>query len=1058
MRFNFRIAKQLSWCFAFIVCSLGINKTFATHFAAADMYITYVGSGPTDLKYRVTLNIYKACEPYGSPLSYPEHIGYSSVKLGVNVGQVAVDTMGAGHGNDTLDQLCSGFTSINSCRVPNSPWPGFVRSEYTTIVTLPDTSDDWEFVWTNSARNGGILNLCNPGVQAITIRAGLNNAARYNNSSPRFAVQPIPYLCQNQPAQFYNGPVDPNGDSLEILNKSPEGCMSCVCGPNTEISYNTPYSLSNPINSSNGYVVSPTTGTANFIPPLQGKYVLAFRCYEYDRTSKKLLGYVTRDVQVSVLPCSSSAPLIDSIPVNVQGGKFISTAGNILLGCPGANFSFSLQGHSQSATNSVSLYADTSAAPGAQFSVVNNGTGNPIGSFSWTPGINDIGDHIVRIDAVDSTCTTQQPIAFRSSMVILLKVITGVDAGPDKYGYCALDNKPIQLEAMAGISNLSYAWTSVTGGQAIGLNNPNINNPQAIIHNTTSYKVTVINNGLPANCKQKDTITIFVDSANKLTVSPSPAILCKPDYITLHAHATGPGPLRNLSCSTLDTVSCAVTDSADVIPYGLFPGIAHTNVTTSPFYGGYVTSRHQYLLRKADLLGSGVHSSTLKSLSFKLHPAFAGPVVINNLKIALRCAPVQNLNVSDGLLQGTIPVYTAPGPVTVVAAPNGYVKFNFDTPYSWDTTQNLIVEVCYANPNVVSPIYTYYISTSYVSTLTEYYSSGNICGANPIFYGPTAYTEMPQMRFNYCNADTVPFTYTWSSSVSLSDSTVANPLLYASEDARYYVTTVGRSGCKIVDSVDVYVSLHGAEAWPKDTVVCAGESLLLHVRGGAVYRWYEDGNFKPATSLSCNACEDPVAMPPTTRDYYVVVSDSLNCSDTIRLHIAVKPPAPVKLANHDTLIKYGQSVQLKATGSYLYYWSPSAGLDNPTIKNPIATPTEPTVYFLTGIDSSGCRSKDSVKISIDYRDRLMIPSAFTPNGDGHNDEFRIVNFTFQKVTEFRVFNRWGQEIFTTTDGKKGWNGTWKGVAQEMGTYNYIIRIAYPDGYVETYKGDVTLVR
>ena len=126
--------------------------------------------------------------------------------------------------------------------------------------------------------------------------------------------------------------------------------------------------------------------------------------------------------------------------------------------------------------------------------------------------------------------------------------------------------------------------------------------------------------------------------------------------------------------------------------------------------------------------------------------------------------------------------------------------------------------------------------------------------------------------------------------------------------------------------------------------------------------------------------------------------------------------------------------------------------------NPIASPTEPTMYTVTGIGVNGCRNIDSVKISIDYRGNLFVPTAFTPNADGKNDEFKVVNLTFQKVLEFRVFNRWGQEIFNTTDPKKGWDGKWKGVDQDMAAYNYIIRVAYPDGYVETYKGDVTLIR
>jgi hypothetical protein len=68
--------------------------------------------------------------------------------------------------------------------------------------------------------------------------------------------------------------------------------------------------------------------------------------------------------------------------------------------------------------------------------------------------------------------------------------------------------------------------------------------------------------------------------------------------------------------------------------------------------------------------------------------------------------------------------------------------------------------------------------------------------------------------------------------------------------------------------------------------------------------------------------------------------------------------------------------------------------------------------------------------------------------------------TFQRFVEFRVFNKWGQEVYNGGGGNpnKGWDGTWKGVAQDMGTYQYLIRVGYPDGLVETYKGDVTLIR
>lgn len=89
---------------------------------------------------------------------------------------------------------------------------------------------------------------------------------------------------------------------------------------------------------------------------------------------------------------------------------------------------------------------------------------------------------------------------------------------------------------------------------------------------------------------------------------------------------------------------------------------------------------------------------------------------------------------------------------------------------------------------------------------------------------------------------------------------------------------------------------------------------------------------------------------------------------------------------------------------------------------------------------------------------LLIPNAFSPNNDGQNDVFKICNMTNEKLIDFKVFNRWGTILFRTTDPKQGWDGMNKGQMQPIGVYGYVIRIGYSDGYVETYKGTVTLIR
>lgn len=101
---------------------------------------------------------------------------------------------------------------------------------------------------------------------------------------------------------------------------------------------------------------------------------------------------------------------------------------------------------------------------------------------------------------------------------------------------------------------------------------------------------------------------------------------------------------------------------------------------------------------------------------------------------------------------------------------------------------------------------------------------------------------------------------------------------------------------------------------------------------------------------------------------------------------------------------------------------------------------------------------DEAAPQVGVHQELLIPNAFTPNHDGQNDIFKIVNFSTQKLIDFKIFNRWGTVLFRTTDGQSGWDGSFKNQPQPFGVYGYVIRIAYEDGYVETYKGTVTLIR
>lgn len=107
----------------------------------------------------------------------------------------------------------------------------------------------------------------------------------------------------------------------------------------------------------------------------------------------------------------------------------------------------------------------------------------------------------------------------------------------------------------------------------------------------------------------------------------------------------------------------------------------------------------------------------------------------------------------------------------------------------------------------------------------------------------------------------------------------------------------------------------------------------------------------------------------------------------------------------------------------------------------------------------GCEARDSVYFNAESCCQVFIPTAFSPNGDGKNDWFRIFGAErSRKVVSLQVMNRWGQVVWREQDGRAGWNGLLNGVPQEAGVYTYLAIYECPDGKLTTTKGDVLLIR
>jgi gliding motility-associated-like protein len=162
----------------------------------------------------------------------------------------------------------------------------------------------------------------------------------------------------------------------------------------------------------------------------------------------------------------------------------------------------------------------------------------------------------------------------------------------------------------------------------------------------------------------------------------------------------------------------------------------------------------------------------------------------------------------------------------------------------------------------------------------------------------------------------------------------------------------------------------------------------------------------------------------------------------------------------------GQSVEINAEtnapGIPELQWFPFESLDCPDCLNPVATPEVTTTYTLTVIDPFGCVDSASITVNIVITcnaDRLLIPNVFTPNNDGVNDYFEIVNKdALERINSFRIFDRWGELVFEESGIQARWDGKMNGKDMPSDTYVYLIEFSCPDGQDGQAVGDVTLIR
>ena len=169
---------------------------------------------------------------------------------------------------------------------------------------------------------------------------------------------------------------------------------------------------------------------------------------------------------------------------------------------------------------------------------------------------------------------------------------------------------------------------------------------------------------------------------------------------------------------------------------------------------------------------------------------------------------------------------------------------------------------------------------------------------------------------------------------------------------------------------------------------------------------------------------------------YKVVTEN-GCVTTLIKNIRVVKA--VANAGPDSITIINQPIQLNGSGGGIYSWTPAANLNNAAIPNPVAILQNNTNFTLLTTSTEGCTATDKVFIKIVPAFDILVPNAFTPNGDGVNDKLKPSGIGIDHLNYFKIFNRAGEQVFFGKTFNDGWNGKFHDALQPQGSFVWIVQ-------------------
>jgi gliding motility-associated-like protein len=300
----------------------------------------------------------------------------------------------------------------------------------------------------------------------------------------------------------------------------------------------------------------------------------------------------------------------------------------------------------------------------------------------------------------------------------------------------------------------------------------------------------------------------------------------------------------------------------------------------------------------------------------------------------------------------------------------------------------------------------------------------------------------------------------------------------------YYRVVVQSGVCPPQPSAITNVTFFGtpfpqATGQPAITSICYGDSAQLNaqITVGTAYNWTASPSYTfeiPISNSNPNPLPYPISTyvsPLTTTDFVLSVQNA-GCPNSLfdTFQVAVQPPIKVT-AGDDTSVVVGEPLQMQATANdsngdtFGYSWTPASYLTtSDRIPNPVAIITNPGIdtirYVVTATSNSppNCKAENSILVRVfKTPPDIFVPNAFTP-GANINTVFRPICVGISSLEYFKVFNRWGQLVFSTSQIGQGWDGKIGGKPQSSDTFVWMVQGTTYTGKTVFKKGYMVLVR